>query len=106
MKKIECIIREDRVKELREALRLKGVGGMTLTHVQGFGRETTRPTNYLLLPKVKIEIYCTKDQVDDYVETIMNTCRTGELGDGKIAVLDLDNIVRIRTAEEKEAAIL
>ena len=106
MKKIECIIREDKIKDLRDALKGKGVGGLTITHVKGFGRETTRPDNYLVLPKAKIELYCTDDQVDELTETINDTCRTGKLGDGKIAIFNIDKVVRIRTGEQDEKAIL
>ena len=105
MKKIECVIRQEKLKEVGEALRLAGVGGMTVGEVKGFGKETTRPDAYLVLPKTKIEIYATDNQVDELISIIVNTCRTGKLGDGKIAVLPLEDTVRIRTGERKGKAI-
>jgi len=106
VKKIEAVIREEKLRPVTDALRESGVGGLTAYHVLGFGRETTRPKNYLFLPKIKLEIYCTPDQCDGFVSIIKSVCSTGELGDGKIVVTDLENIVRIRTAEEKEAAVI
>ena len=105
MKKVECIVQEDKLKDLRESLQGTGVGGITISQVKGFGLQTTRPENYLILPKVKIEIYCTDEQVDELVETITTTCRTGKLGDGKITIFPMDDIIRIRTGERREAAI-
>ncbi len=105
MKKIECVIRSEKVKELEKALRRIGVGGITITEVKGFGRETTRPEAYLILPKTKVEIYTTDKQVKELISVIINTCRTGELGDGKIIVLPVDNIHRIRTGETQDEAI-
>ena len=105
MKKIECIIRSEKLKEVEKALRLAGVGGMTISEVKGFGRETTRPEAYLILPKTKVEIYAVDEQVEELISVIINTCRSGELGDGKIAVLPIDTCVRVRTAERDERAI-
>jgi len=105
MKKIECIIRSEKLKEVEKALRLVGIGGMTISEVKGFGKETTRPEAYLILPKTKVEIYAIDGQVEELISIIVKICRTGELGDGKIAVLPLDDCVRVRTAERGEAAI-
>ena len=105
MKKIECIIRSEKLKEVEKALRLAGIGGMTISEVKGFGKETTRPEAYLILPKTKIEIYAADGQVEELISIIVKICRTGELGDGKVAVLPLDDCVRVRTAEHGEAAI-
>ena len=105
MKKIECIIRSEKVEELKRALRETGVGGITITEVKGFGKETTRPEAYLVLPKIKIEIYAAEQQVEELTGIIINTCRTGELGDGKIVILPMDKAIRIRTGEEQDKAI-
>ncbi len=106
MKKIECFIRHEKVEDLRDALIAEGVGGMTFTEVRGFGSQTTRPKNYLVLPKVKIEIYANDADVERFVETIVTTCRDQKLGNGKIAVIDLDQVVRIRTGERDEKALV
>lgn len=105
MKKIECIIQNKKLSDLEEALRLCGIGGMTVSDVKGFGNEQTRPDPYLFLPKTKIEIYCADEQVSSLVNTICDVCQTGQLGDGKIAVLDVQELVRIRTFERGEAAV-
>lgn len=106
MKKIECIIRPERFETLKKQLIDHGVGGMTISDVRGFGRQTSRPDNYLILPKLKIDIYCNDDQVEELIETILTVCRRNELGDGKIAVLNVDEIVRVRTGERQTEAIL
>ena len=105
MKKIECIIRLEKLKEFEGVLRQIGVGGMTITEVKGFGKETTRPEAYLVLPKTKVEIYAVDEQVEELISTIINTCRTGELGDGKIVVLPIEDCIRIRTGERQEKAL-
>ncbi|MCK4533408.1 P-II family nitrogen regulator [bacterium] len=105
MKKIECIIRAEKLKELEESLRGAGVGGMTITEVKGFGRETTRPEAYLILPKTKIEIYATDEQVEELISIMVDVCGTGKLGDGKIIVSPIDDAVRIRTGERQEKAL-
>ncbi|MCK5306344.1 MAG: P-II family nitrogen regulator [Candidatus Omnitrophica bacterium] len=106
MKKIECVIRTEGLKNLIDALRHSGVGGVTISEVKGFGRETTRPDAYLILPKTKVEIYATDEQAEELIPVIIKTCRTGELGDGKIAILPMDDGIRIRTGERSEEAIL
>ena len=106
MKKIECIIRAEKLKGLEEALRDVGVGGMTITEVKGFGRETTRRDAYLILPQTKIEIYATDEQVEELIAVMIDICGTGKLGDGKIIVLPIDDAVRIRTGERQEKALL
>lgn len=105
MKKIECIIQNKKLNDLELALRSAGVGGMTVSEVKGFGNEQTRPDSYLFLPKTKIEIYCKDEEVDSLVEVICQTCHTGKLGDGKIAVYDLAQLVRIRTGERGAVAV-
>jgi len=105
MKKIECIIRPEKLKEVEKALRLAGVGGVTITEIKGFGRETTRPEAYLILPKTKIDIYAADEQVEELTLAIINVCRTGEMGDGKIAVLPIEEVTRIRTGEKGSDAL-
>lgn len=106
MKKIECIIRPEKLKELTDELLLLGIGGLTVTEVKGFGREVTRPQNYLFLPKTKVEMYVTDGQIEEAVRTIMQCCGDGRFGSGKIAVLPLEKCIRIRTAQTDDEAIL
>jgi len=80
MKKIECVIRPEKLKEVEKALRLVGVGGMTISEVKGFGRETTRPKAYLILPKTRIDIYVTDEQVEEAIATIISCCREDTMG--------------------------
>ena len=105
MKKIECIIRQEKLNELTEVLRLSGVGGLTVSEVKGFGKETTRPKNYLFLPKSRIEIYVTDEQVEEMVATIIKCCKDDVLGSGKILILPVDECIRIRTGERGKKAI-
>ena len=105
MKKIECIIQNKKFPELESALRATGVAGMTVSEVKGFGNEQTRPDSYLFLPKTKVEIYCTTEDLDNIINTIIDVCQTGNLGDGKIAVFDVADIIRIRTKERGVAAV-
>lgn len=105
MKKVECIIQNHKLKELSEALKLIGIGGVTASEVKGFGNERARPENYLFLPKTKVEIYVNDDQASEVEEVIISTCRTGNLGDGKIAVLPVDEVIRVRTGEKGSLAV-
>jgi nitrogen regulatory protein P-II 1 len=105
VKKIECIIRPNKLAALESALRQLGVGGMTVTEVKGFGKEQTRPEEYLFLPKTKVEIYCEDEIVSDIVQTICEICHSGKLGDGKIAIYPIEEIIRIRTFERGTAAV-
>ena len=105
MKKIECIIRPEKVKQLIDELRLVGIGGVTLSEVKGFGKETTRPDSYLILPKTKVEIYTTDEQVEEIVSVIISICNTGTFGDGKIVIFPIHDVIRIRTQEKQEHAI-
>ena len=105
MKKIECVIRPAMLTGLEEALRHIGVGGMTVSEVKGFGNEQTRPYEYLFLPKTKVEIFCADEQVEEIVRTIGETCHSGKLGDGKIVVYPIEDVIRIRTFERGEAAV-
>ena len=86
-------------------MRQVGVGGMTVSEAKGFGNEQTRPDEYLFLPKTKVEVYCEDGQVDDIVRVICETCHSGKLGDGKIAIIPIEEIVRIRTFERGVAAV-
>ena len=106
MKKIEAIIKPFKLDEVREALSEVGVSGLTVTEVKGFGRqkghtELYRGAEYVVdfLPKVKVEVAVTDDQVEAVVEAIVRAAATGKIGDGKVFVYDLGQVVRIRTGE-------
>ena len=106
MKKIEAIIKPFKLEEVREALGEAGITGLTVTEVKGFGRqkghtELYRGAEYVVdfLPKIKLEVAVTAEQVDTVVEAIMKAAGTGKIGDGKIFVWELDRVVRIRTGE-------
>jgi nitrogen regulatory protein P-II 1 len=112
MKKIEAIIRHFKLEEVKDALNALGVKGMTVTEVRGFGRqkghtETYRGAEYSVdfLPKVKIEVVVGDDEAQAVISKIMTTARTGQVGDGKIFVTNLAEVVRIRTGETAAAAI-
>ncbi len=112
MKKIEAIIKPFKLDDVREALSAAGVTGMTVTEVKGFGRqkghtELYRGAEYVVdfLPKVKIEAVVPDSVVDRCIEVITAAARTGKIGDGKIFVYPVEQVVRIRTGERGEAAI-
>ena len=112
MKKIEAIIKPFKLEEVKEALGSIGVQGLTVTEVKGFGRqrghtELYRGAEYIVdfLPKVKIEIVISDDDVDRAVGAIMNAAKTGRIGDGKIFVFDLNQAIRIRTGETGDQAV-
>lgn len=112
MKKIEAIIKPFKLDEVKEALNEIGIKGITVSEVKGFGRqkghtELYRGTEYVVdfLPKIKMEIVVKEDMVAKVVETIVNAARTGRIGDGKVFVLSVDEVVRIRTGERGEEAI-
>ncbi|MCI7352870.1 MAG: nitrogen regulatory protein P-II [[Actinobacillus] rossii] len=112
MKKIEAIIKPFKLDDVREALSDVGINGMTVTEVRGFGRqkghtELYRGAEYMVdfLPKVKLEIIVTDEQVEQCLEAIIETAQTGKIGDGKIFVYDVERVIRIRTGEENENAI-
>jgi len=112
MKKIEAIIKPFKLDEVKEALHEIGIAGLTVSEVKGFGRqkghtELYRGAEYTVdfLPKVKLEIVVGDDQAAKTVETIQKTAATGKIGDGKIFVSKLDEIIRIRTGETGESAI-
>jgi nitrogen regulatory protein P-II 1 len=112
MKKIEAIIRPFKIDDVREALSEIGVSGLTLTEVKGYGRqkghtEVYRGSEYQIdfLPKLKLEIVVKDSMVDKVIDTIIKTARTGQVGDGKIFVYDITEVVRIRTEESGEDAL-
>ena len=112
MKKIEAIIKPFKLEEVKENLGLIGIHGMTVTEVKGFGRqkghtELYRGAEYIVdfLPKVKIEIVVSDEDLDKALESIQNAAKTGRIGDGKIFVTDLEQVVRIRTGEDGEKAL-
>ena len=112
MKKIEAIIQPFKLEPVKEALHAISVKGMTVCEVKGFGvqkgiREVYRGMEYQVdfLPKVKIEIVATDDKVQTIVETIIAKARTGRIGDGKIFVYPVAEVIRIRTGETGESAV-
>ncbi|WP_332672605.1 P-II family nitrogen regulator [Aromatoleum sp.] len=112
MKKIEAVIKPFKLDEVREALSEVGIAGLTVSEVKGFGRqkghtELYRGAEYVVdfLPKIKVEIVIGDDLVDQAVEAIIKAARTGKIGDGKIFVSAVEQVVRIRTGETDEAAI-
>ncbi|QDT27411.1 P-II family nitrogen regulator [Gimesia panareensis] len=112
MKKIQAIIRHYKLEEVKNAISELGISGMTVGEVRGFGRqrghkETYRGNEYIVdfLPKVKIEIVVQDDMVPQTVETITQVARTGQIGDGKIFITNLDEVIRIRTGETGPEAV-
>jgi nitrogen regulatory protein P-II 1 len=112
MKKIEAIIKPFKLDEVREALSEVGVTGLTVTEVKGFGRqkghtELYRGAEYVVdfLPKIKVEVVVADGSVEQAIEAVIKAARTGKIGDGKIFVTPVEQIVRIRTGETDESAI-
>ena len=112
MKMVMAIIKPFKLEEVRDALSEKGVQGLTVTEVKGYGRqkghtELYRGAEYIVdfLPKVKIEIVVSDEDLDKAVESIQNAAKTGRIGDGKIFVTNLEQVVRIRTGEDGEKAL-
>ena len=112
MKKIEAIIKPFKLEEVKDALRELGVEGMTITEVKGFGRqkghtEIYRGSEYTVdfLPKVKIDLVVADHQVDGAVDAIVKSAKTGKIGDGKVFMVPLEEVIRIRTDERGEAAV-
>ena len=112
MKKIEAIIKPFKLDDVKEALNGIGIKGMTISEVKGYGRqkghtEIYRGAEYVVdfLPKIKMEIIVGADQVDEVIETVVKAARTGKIGDGKIFVLPVEQIVRVRTGETDREAI-
>ena len=112
MKLITAIIKPFKLDDVRDALAEVGIKGMTVTEVKGFGRqkghtELYRGAEYVVdfLPKVKVEVVCSDDMLDRAVEAIQAAARTGRIGDGKIFVSDIAEVIRIRTGERGEDAV-
>jgi nitrogen regulatory protein P-II 1 len=112
MKKVEAIIRHFKLEEVKDALTQQGIAGMTITEVRGFGRqkghtEMYRGTEYQVdfIPKIKIEVVISDARLPAVLDAIMRSAQTGQVGDGKLWVTDLSEVVRIRTGESGENAI-
>ena len=112
MKLITAIIKPFKLEEVRASLDMLGITGMTITEVKGFGRqkghtELYRGAEYDIdfLPKIKVEIAVTVDQLDDAIDAIIKSANTGKIGDGKIFVSSLEKVIRIRTGEIDQDAI-
>mgnify|MGYP000318398698 CR=1 FL=1 len=112
MKKIEAIIKPFKLDEVKEALQGVGLQGMTVVEAKGFGRqkghtELYRGAEYVVdfLPKIKIELVISDEQLEGALEAIQNAAKTGKIGDGKIFVYEVERVVRIRTGEENEDAV-
>lgn len=106
MKKIEAIIRHFKLEEVKDALTAIGIQGMTVSETRGFGRQKGHKEHYRgaeytvdFLPKAKVEVVVADDQVQNVIDTIIRSARTGEIGDGKIFVTEMEEMVRIRTGE-------
>ena len=112
MKKVEAIIKPFKLDDVREALSDVGVTGLTVSEVKGFGRqkghtELYRGAEYVVdfLPKIKLEIVLSEEQVEICIEAITKAAHTGRIGDGKIFVTSIEQVIRIRTGEEGESAV-
>jgi len=112
MKKIEAIIKPFKLDAIKAALNELGISGLTLSEVKGYGRqkghaEVYRGAEYIVdfIPKIKLEIIVEADRVDRVVETIIRVARTGKIGDGKIFILPVDQVIRVRTGEQGREAV-
>ncbi|MBP8815435.1 MAG: P-II family nitrogen regulator [Desulfobulbus sp.] len=112
MKKIEAIIKPFKLDEVKEALNSLGIKGMTVTEVKGYGRqkghtEIYRGAEYVVdfIPKVKMDVVVDDEQVDQVIDTILKVARTGKIGDGKIFVLPVERVIRVRTGETGPEAV-
>ncbi|QDT65936.1 P-II family nitrogen regulator [Calycomorphotria hydatis] len=112
MKKIEAIIRHFKLEEVKDALTAAGIQGMTVSEVRGFGRQKGHKEQYRgaeytvdFLPKAKLEIVVGDELVKDVIDTILRSARTGQIGDGKIFVTDIHEMIRIRTGETGGSAM-
>ena len=112
MKKIEAIIRHFKLEDVKSALTEAGVMGMTITEVRGFGRQKGHKEQYRgaeytvdFMPKAKMEIVVSDDQLDSVVKIVVDNARTGQVGDGKIFITDLTDVLRIRTGESGADAL-
>ncbi|MBS0012683.1 MAG: P-II family nitrogen regulator [Desulfobacterales bacterium] len=112
MKKIEAIIKPFKLDDVRQALNDIGIQGMTITEVKGYGRqkghkEIYRGAEYLVdfMPKIKLEIVVPADRTQDVIDTVRSAANTGKIGDGKIFVIPLEGVIRVRTGEADNEAI-
>jgi nitrogen regulatory protein P-II 1 len=112
MKKIEAIIRHFKLEEVKDALTHVGVQGMTVSEVRGFGRQKGHKEQYRgaeytvdFLPKVKMEVVVSDEEAKTVIDTILQTARTGQIGDGKIFVTNLEEAIRIRTGETGQESL-
>lgn len=112
MKKVEAIIKQFKLEDVKDALIEEGITGMTVSDVKGYGRqqghsELYRGAEYVVdfLPKIKIELVVSQDMLQKVIEAIIKAAKTGKIGDGKIFVTSLEEVVRIRTQEKGEEAI-
>lgn len=112
MKKVEAIVRHFKLEDVKSAITEAGIHGMTVTEVRGFGRqkghkETYRGAEYIVdfMPKVKLDVVVDDADLDKLVEAIVQAARTGQVGDGKIFVSTIDQVVRIRTGEQNVEAL-
>ena len=112
MKKVEAIIRSFKLDDVKDALNENGIQGMTVTEVRGFGRQKGQTERYRgaeykvdFIPKVKVEVTCADDSLQKVIDTILRAAQTGQIGDGKIFVSDLRDVIRIRTGETGQDAL-
>jgi len=112
MKKVEAIIKPFKLDDVKESLKEIGIQGLTVTEVKGFGRqkghtELYRGAEYVIdfLPKIKLEIIVSDDMVTKVIDTIIDSAKTGKIGDGKIFVLSMEEVIRIRTGERGDDAL-
>jgi len=112
MKLVMAIIRPHKLQEVKDALSELGLAGLTITEVRGHGRQRGQVEKYRgleytidLLPKVKIEVVCDDHRKDEVIETIMNAARTGEIGDGKLFVIPIEESIRVRTGDRDEDSL-
>ncbi|MFI5321956.1 MAG: P-II family nitrogen regulator [Thermodesulfobacteriota bacterium] len=112
MKKVEAIIKPFKLDDVKESLKEVGVQGLTVTEVKGFGRqkghtELYRGAEYVIdfLPKIKLEIVVSDDMVTKVIDAIMDSAKTGKIGDGKIFIFPMEEVIRIRTGERGEDAL-
>jgi len=112
MKKVEAIIRHFKLEDVKAAITEVGIHGMTVSEVRGFGRqkghkETYRGAEYIVdfMPKVKLEVVVGREDLEKLIDAIVRVARTGQVGDGKIFVSNIDQVVRIRTGETNEEAL-
>jgi len=112
MKKIEAVIKPFKLEDVKDALTEAGITGMTVSDVKGYGRqqghsELYRGAEYVVdfLPKIKLELIVSEEEVDSTIDIIVNSAKTGKIGDGKIFVSSVEKVVRIRTGEQDEDAI-